>query len=210
MHCLGNFERIDRLWVRACSRLWAHDVASKLAATVSRSPRHLTPLFLLLCLLTAIRPLMTPSPSTLTFTSSAHFPGWTAAPIPAGLTPLSLSPREAKFAQQFPGEIAAFTDGRSTWLVRWLAHPTRKLHPATDCLRATGYSIVPEPIFAAHDGTHWGTLTATRGNEELLVRERIIDAQGREFTDVSAWFWSAAFEKSPGPWWCLTRIEGSN
>ena len=152
---------------------------------------------------------MTPSPSTLAFSSAAGFPGWTAAPIPSGLTPLALSPREAKFAQQFPGQIAAFTDGHSTWLVRWLSHPTRKLHPATDCLRATGYTVVPEPIFAAHDGTHWGTLTATRGSEILLVRERIIDAQGHEFTDVSAWFWSAALEKSQGPWWCLTRIEAS-
>lgn len=170
------------------------------------APR-LTLLFLSLCVLAAIRPIITPSPSTITFSSSAGFPGWNTAPTPAGLAPLALSPREAKFTQRFPGQIAAFTDGRSTWLVRWLSHPTRKLHPATDCLRATGYTVVPEPIFAAHDGTHWGTLTATRGSEKLIVRERIIDAEGHEFTDVSAWFWSAALEKSSGPWWCLTRIE---
>ncbi len=172
-----------------------------------QSSHRLTLLFLTLCILTAARPLLTHSPSTCPSAVTAGFPGWAAAPIPAGLTPLALSPREAKFAQQFPGQIAAFTDGQTTWLVRWLAQPTRKLHPATDCLRATGYSVAPEPIFAGHDGTHWGTLRATRGTEKLLVRERIIDVQGHEYTDVSAWFWSATLEKSPAPWWCVTQIE---
>ena len=160
-----------------------------------------------ICALAALRALG-PDRSWSAGTESANgFPGWSAAPIPTGLSPLALDAREVRFAREFPGQIAAFTDGYSTWIVRWLRHPTRRLHPACDCLRATGYTVKPEPIFVVNDGTHWGTLTAMRGPERLLVRERILDAKGREFTDVSAWFWAAALDQSAGPWWCLTRIE---
>ncbi|HEY4246053.1 MAG TPA: hypothetical protein VGM64_04300 [Lacunisphaera sp.] len=164
-------------------------------------------LFLLLCALAALRPLLTVSISRNEVGSGAGFPGWFAAPLPSGVTPLALSSRDVRFAEQFPGQIAAFADGQSTWIVRWVARPTRKLHPASDCLRATGYTVMPEPIFAEANGAHWGVVSAVRGPEKLIVHERIIDASGREFTDVSAWFWSAVLEKSPGPWWCLTRIE---
>jgi hypothetical protein len=166
--------------------------------------------FCLSCALAALRPLMTKAISPAVETSAFGFPGWSVAPVPPGLAPLKLNPRDTQFARQFPGQIAAFTDGNSTWIVRWLAQPTRKLHPATDCLRATGYGVKPEPILAANGGTHWGVVTASRGNENLIIRERIIDAKGGEFTDVSAWFWAATFEKSSGPWWCVTRIESNS
>jgi hypothetical protein len=164
-------------------------------------------LFLLLCVLAALRPLGTDQRLRTDSAEDTGFPGWSSAPLPSGLAPLELNPRDARFAEQFPGRITAFTDGRSTWIVRWLARPTRKLHPAADCLRATGYTVTPEPIFAAADSSHWGVVSASRGREKLIVHERIIDPDGREFTDVSAWFWSAVLEKSKGPWWCLTRIE---
>lgn len=164
-------------------------------------------LFLLLCALAALRPLLKVSVAPDDDRSNAGFPGWISAPLPSGVTPLALTPRDVKFAEQFPGRIAAFAGDRSTWIVRWVARPTRKLHPASDCLRATGYTVVPEPIFAEANGAHWGVVTASRGREKLIIHERIIDASGREFTDVSAWFWAAVLEKSPGPWWCLTRIE---
>ena len=163
--------------------------------------------FLLLYALAAFRPLLKVPASRDERGSNAGFPGWIAAPLPGGVTPLALNPRDVKFAEQFPGRIAAFAGDQSTWIVRWVARPTRKLHPAGDCLRATGYTVVPQPIFAEANGAHWGVVTASRGREKLIVRERIIDAKGREFTDVSAWFWAAILEKSPGPWWCLTRIE---
>ena len=167
-------------------------------------------LFLLLCALAALRPLLKVSVPRDEVGSDAGFPGWIAAPLPNGAMPLKLSPRDVKFAEQFPGRIAAYSDDQSTWIVRWVTRPTRKLHPASDCLRATGYTVAPEPIFAEANGSHWGVVSASRGPEKLIIHERIIDANGREFTDVSAWFWSAILEKSQGPWWCLTRIESDS
>ena len=167
-------------------------------------------LFLVVVVLAALRPMVMGPEMREDSTSDVGFPGWLTAPLPPGLSPLELSPRDTRFAGQFPGRIAAFSDGRSTWIVRWLARPTRKLHPAADCLRATGYTVTSEPIFAAADGSHWGVVKASLGPEKLVVRERIIAAGGGEFTDVSAWFWSAILEKSKGPWWCLTRIESDS
>lgn len=164
-------------------------------------------LFLLLCALAALRPAQEVSVSRGEVGSDAGFPGWVAAPLPNDVTPLALSPRDVRFAEQFPGQIAAFADGQSTWIVRWVARPTRKLHPASDCLRATGYTVEPKPIFAEANGVHWGVVSASRGPEKLIIHERIIDARGREFTDVSGWFWAAVLEKSTGPWWCLTKVE---
>jgi hypothetical protein len=180
---------------------------SSLPQVRAKKANHTGSLFLLLCALAALRPLLKVSVSRDGVGSGGGFSGWVAAPLPNGLTPLALSPRDVRFAEQFPGRIAAFADGQSTWIVRWVARPTRKLHPASDCLRATGYAVMPEPIFAETNGAHWGVVSASRGPEKLIVHERIIDASGREFTDVSAWFWAAVLEKSKGPWWCLTLIE---
>jgi hypothetical protein len=164
-------------------------------------------LLLVLCLFAATRPLLLDSEMHRGSDSASGFPGWSAAPLPAGLIPLAPGAKEKRFTGQFPGKIGVFSDGRATWIVRWIARPSRKLHPAADCLRATGYAVAPRPIFAANDGTHWGVSAASRKSENLIVRERIVDAGGREFTDVSAWFWAAVLEKSTGPWWSVTRME---
>jgi hypothetical protein len=117
------------------------------------------------------------------------------------------SERETRFASGFPGQIGVFSDGTRTYVVRWVRTATRKLHPSSDCLRALGYAVKPTPIFAETDGTHWGTSSAQHGPESLRVRERIVDSVGREWTDVSAWFWSAALGQSLGPWWAITIFE---
>ena len=137
------------------------------------------------------------------------FPGWADAPLPNDLTPLAPSEREVRFASGFPGKIGVFTDGARTYVVRWVRTPTRKLHPATDCLRALGYTTKPTPIFAEADGSFWGTSSAQHGAESLRVRERIVDSVGHAWTDVSAWYWSAALGRSVGPWWAVTIFEPS-
>jgi len=139
--------------------------------------------------------------------SDDQFPGWSLAPVPADLTPVPPSAREARFAAGFPGQIGVFTDSNRTYVVRWVCTPTRKLHPASDCLRALGYATQPGPIVASADGTHWGSVNAQRSTERLRVRERIVDSAGHEWTDVSAWFWSAALDHSTGPWWAVTIFE---
>jgi len=164
----------------------------------------LVPLFVL-CLAAALIPLR--STSAQRANTLGLFPGWGSAPLPEDLSPVKPSIREARFALDFPGQIGVFTDGTQIYVARWVHTPTRKLHPASDCLRALGYSVKPAPILALNDGSHWGTTTARRSTELLRVRERIVDSTGREWTDVSAWFWAAVLGRSAGPWWAVTILE---
>lgn len=164
-------------------------------------------LFLSLCVLAAWIPAWT-SPQRHDV-SAGSFPGWTLAPVPNDLSPLTPGEREARFAAGFPGRIGVFTDGERTYVIRWVRTPTRKLHPASDCMRALGYSVKPMPIFAEANGVRWGTSLAERTNnqEQMNVRERIVDSSGRAWTDVSAWYWSAVLGRSVGPWWAVTIFE---
>ena len=164
--------------------------------------------FFILCIVSACVPFWSAAPRHAE--AADAFPGWAAAPLPTDCTNVPLGAREARFAADFPGRIGAFTDGTRTFVVRWVHTPTRKLHPAADCLRALGYDVQPVPIFAAADGTRWGTAIARRGDELLSVRERIVDQTGHEWTDASAWFWSAALGHNAGPWWALTICEPPN
>lgn len=135
------------------------------------------------------------------------FPGWAAAPVGGELSPIALGPRERRFAEQFPGAVAAFSEGETTWVLRWVRQPTRKLHPAADCLRGAGYAVTPTAAWRDGAGVLWGASRAERDGDRFVVRERILDATGRTWTDVSAWYWSALLGRSIGPWWSLTRIE---
>lgn len=139
------------------------------------------------------------------------FPGWSASPLPDNAREIGLGPREARFAREFPGRIGAFRVGAQTWIVRWIEQPTRKLHPASDCLRGSGYTVKPAMAFADADGKLWGACTATRDREHLEVRERIFPSGEHEgWSDVSAWYWHAVLRKSTGPWWAVTMVESAD
>ena len=135
------------------------------------------------------------------------FSGWPATFEGRALTPLEPSEREVRFAAGFPGKVAAFTDGERTILLRWVARETRKLHPAAHCLRGLGYAVRPGPVWRDAAGRNWGTTRAVRGGAVWTVRERICDARGSEWTDVSAWWWDAWGGRSGGPWWAATVFE---
>jgi hypothetical protein len=120
--------------------------------------------------------------------------------------PVSLGEREARFAADFPGRIEVFSTGERTYVLRWIEHPTRRLHPASDCLRALGFAVRPAPLFATPDGHRWSTTLASRDGKSEYVHERIFDQAGREWTDVSAWFWTAALGRTRGPWCAVTVI----
>jgi exosortase/archaeosortase family protein len=137
----------------------------------------------------------------------AGFPGWPADFEGRKLVPLDPTAREARFAAGFPGKVAAFTDGERTILLRWVARETRKLHPAAHCLRGLGYAVQPGPVWRDAAGRNWGTTRAERDGRSWKVRERIRDATGGEWTDVSAWWWDAWRRVGAGPWWAETVFE---
>jgi hypothetical protein len=156
---------------------------------------------LLVCVIAGIVPLFGVHAPAQTV---GNFPGWPSELGGKPLRMIPLGPLEQRFAEDFPGRIARFSDDEREIVIRWVAQETRKLHPASDCFRGSGYAVKPQPMVVANDGVRWGSFIATRGSERLTVRERIYDAAGNQWTDVSAWYWSAATGKSQGPWWALT------
>ena len=123
------------------------------------------------------------------------------------LTELPLTGRDRRFADDFPGRIGRFTDGSHELIVRYTTRATRRLHPASDCLKAIGFSIDPLPARREHDGTTWGCFTARREHDALSVCEQIRDTNGRTWPDPSSWYWSALAGSSRGPWWSTTIVE---
>jgi hypothetical protein len=157
--------------------------------------------FLVACGLAALVPLLG---ARWQPTSTGEFPGWPSHFEGKQLRELSLGATEKRFAIDFPGRIGRFTDGEREVVIRWVSRETRKLHPAVDCFRGVGYSVTPQPLYVGADGSRWGTFVATREDERLEVRERIYDASGHQWTDVSAWYWAATMGQSDGPWWAIT------
>lgn len=127
----------------------------------------------------------------------AHFQG-------RPLTEVAIGAREQVFLRGFPGAVARFTDGESDIVLRWVTRATRQLHPATDCYRALGYEVSDARIVTDQDHTQWRCFDARRGSDTKQVCEQLQDRDGRRWTDVSAWYWSAALNRSDGPWLVTT------
>jgi hypothetical protein len=120
------------------------------------------------------------------------------------LTQLPLSAVERRFAAQFPGQIGRFTDGERTLIVRVVQTPTRLLHPASDCFRGLGYRADPSRTIKDRNGTAWSCFVAHKDGQGQRVCERIHDAEGGAWTDVSAWYWAALLGRTRGPWTAVT------
>ncbi len=123
------------------------------------------------------------------------------------LRPMALSAVEQRFAARFPGRIARLTDGEQVLVWRAVRAPTRMLHPATDCYRGLGYRIAQARLEADATQQLWRCFVAERDGQKLRVCERIVDAQGRVFTDASSWFWAAQLGQSMGPWQAITTAR---
>lgn len=135
------------------------------------------------------------------------FPGWPTHHEGRRLTPLPMSEREDAFGRDFPGRIGRFTDGEREIIVRFVAEPTRRLHPAADCLKAVGYSITPVPVRREASGTLMSCSKAERRGQALHVCEMIRNDHGEQWPDVSAWYWSAIVGGARGPWWSFVVAE---
>ena len=162
-------------------------------------------LFGTVCLMAALVPLYLPA-SQHTGTTVRSFPGWPQTWQGQPLIPAALTDIEARFASGFPGKMARFTSGTQAVTLRWVTHPTRRLHPAIDCFKAAGYQIHPLPLRVDSQGTTWSHFRAARWQESFDVFERIYDQQNNSWTDVSAWYWAALLEKTEGPWWSVVKV----
>jgi hypothetical protein len=146
--------------------------------------------------------------------ASAAAPASPAASFPAPelphqwkgqpLRPLAASEVEQRFARHFPGTVARMTDERDVLVVRTVHRPTRMLHPAADCYRAIGFRIGHQQLQQDGERRLWRCFDAARGGQHLKVCESIVDAEGRVYTDASAWYWGAVLGQSTGPWQSVT------
>ncbi len=159
--------------------------------------------FLVLCAVSALLPL---TEKSVAITKKA-LPPWPATWEGEPIRQIPLTEREVIFNRNFPGQVAKFTDGRRELILRWVTKGTRQLHSSSDCFRGTGYSVSPRPATFDAQGARWSCFAAERGRHRLLVRERITDERGQEWTDVSAWFWSVILRQTEGPWMAVTVIE---
>jgi hypothetical protein len=152
--------------------------------------------------------LHTPSVSESGFATRTE-PDWPTSFQGRELIRLPLTAPEQRWAADFPGAIARFTDGERQLIVRRVERPTRKLHPSADCLRGLGYRLDESRIEQDETKARWSCFLAENANGRRTVCERIHDEQGRQWTDVSAWYWDAVFERSRGPWWAVTVADGA-
>ena len=123
------------------------------------------------------------------------------------VTQVSLSPAEGKFYADFPGSIAVYEGGSFKLTVRHVTRATRKLHPASHCLRAEGFHIGERKTRTDEAGGRWLTYTATRNGIPWSVSERIRRADGGgQWAEISEWYWPALFHPHDGPWIAETVI----
>lgn len=120
---------------------------------------------------------------------------------------LAPTPLDKKLADDFPGHIARFTDGRRQVVLRSLSSATRQLHPASDCFEAIGYRIAPAPMLRGTDGALSSCFEATRDGVTLKVCERVIAHNGETYPDISSWYWPALLGRSTGPWLATMTVE---
>jgi hypothetical protein len=123
------------------------------------------------------------------------------------LAALPPAPEDAILARNFPGRVARFSDGRRQIVLRRLAAATRRLHPASDCFRATGYEISPAPMRVAPGRGPASCFTARRDGLAYLACEQVSDQAGRSWPDVSSWYWAALLGTSRGPWLATLTVE---
>lgn len=161
--------------------------------------------FILACAIACLAPFLLTKPASSN-SQNAPFRGFPDTFEGLKLKELDLSEREKYFAEDFPGKIGRFTDGRREIIIRWVTEATRKLHPAKTCLEGIGYATKPLPLKIDENGKRWSCFSAKKKDESLRVCDRINDEEGREWTDVSAWYW-ANFSRTKGEWWAYTVAE---
>lgn len=134
------------------------------------------------------------------------FSGWPTHYEKRAIMALPPAPEDAWLSRQFPGRVARFSDGERQIVLRWVAGPTRLLHPATQCFRGAGYTINPAAMRRAAGGTAMGCFRASKDGSDFQICERIFGG-GRSWPDVSAWYWHALLNRAPAGYWAVVEVE---
>ena len=128
------------------------------------------------------------------------------------LTSIPMTAVEFEFSKDFPGELANFRCADQQVILRHVTRATRKLHPAADCFRASGYHIGKVKIHTSLDLQHWSGCVVSKAGKKFFLRERIVKVDDHQsaWTDVSSWYWHALTAPKHGPWLAITVISEVN
>lgn len=123
------------------------------------------------------------------------------------VTRIPLSPSEENFYRSFPGSIAVYEGTEFKLIVRHVNRATRKLHPASHCMRSEGFWIGEKTVVTDGNDDRWLSYKIARNGETFWVRERITcTAKDQNWSEISAWYWHAFFHPGDGPWQAVTVI----
>jgi hypothetical protein len=134
-------------------------------------------------------------------------PAWPRSFEGRRLMPIAPAPEDALLARSFPGRTARFSDGRRQVVLRQVAVPTRRLHPAGDCFRASGWELRPAPMQMVANAGPASCFIAVRAGRSVRVCERIAGRGGRSWPDISSWYWAALLDPGSGPWLAALTVE---
>jgi exosortase len=161
--------------------------------------------FLALAVIAALVPVVFTRSEDRSVLTSA-FPGWPKEYNGRILQQVPPKKADAAFYQEFPGKIQCFAQGERRIIIRWVAKPTRQLHPSSDCFRGLGYDITYKPLETDMNGVRRSCFGAAKDGKSFAVKERIYDDAGGNWTDISSWYWAALLGKTHGPWWSIVEI----
>ena len=124
------------------------------------------------------------------------------------LTRMPLTEAEQKFYGNFPGSIAVYESTEFKLIVRQVTCATRKLHPASHCLRAEGFRIGEKTVGIDENRDQWLSYSVTRNGDTAQVKEHVTcPSTHQNWPEISAWYWHAFFHPGEGPWQAVTLIS---
>jgi len=132
---------------------------------------------------------------------------WPVQFMGAELVSIPLTKSEQSFYAGFPGQAAHFQIGTERLILRKVNQATRKLHPAQDCFKGIGYTVVETGLILDAYERVWSSFQACKGTVSLEVAELITDEAGNTWSDISAWYWAVLQKKTLRPWTSYVRIR---
>lgn len=179
-------------------------VSKSSITSVLKSPRFAA--LAVVSLIAAVIPAVASRTSDVAI-STEDFPGWPAKYNGAEYKQVPPSKADMAFFREFPGKIQCVAQGQKRLIMRWVAKPTRQLHPSSDCFRGLGYQITWQPLVTDSNGVRRCWFIAEKDGKRFDVKERIYDERGKTWTDISSWYWAALLGKTAGPWWSDVEIS---